>query len=185
MVGWYRFLFFRAIKTRSSSPRPQEKFPDGPLAFYLRHVLSSNTFVIPAKHSVATECFCIRISMPLAAWVAKMVCAFTGKGETATHIWKNVLAPGQETYAVVCFAGHKWTRMVRYFLAWHSAYRRFHGFWHAKHHDRNGALHHHLYGIGWVWEAVIWTEVVQGIIKSLGRTAYFIPGDKTAARRFW
>ncbi|RZM29797.1 MAG: sodium:solute symporter [Pedobacter sp.] len=134
--------------------------------------LSSNTFLgVPGKAFGSNwNAFVFSLSMPLAAWVAaKYFVPFyrsTGEVSAYTNLEKR-FGPWARTYAVVCFILTQLARMGSIFFGISLTLQALTGY--------NMQLIMVVTGIciiiytvmGGI-EAVIWTEVVQGILKTLG-----------------
>jgi len=134
--------------------------------------LSSNTFLgVPGKAFGSNwNAFVFSLSMPLAAWVAsKYFVPFyrrTGEVSAYTHLEKR-FGPWARTYAVICFLLTQFARMGSIFFGMALSLQALTGFSMAAIMIVMGVciiIYTVLGGI----EAVIWTEVVQGIIKTLG-----------------
>lgn len=134
--------------------------------------LSSNTFLgVPGKAFGGNwNAFVFSISMPLAAWVAaKYFVPFyrsTGEVSAYTNLEKR-FGPWARTYAVVCFLLTQLARMGSIFFGISLTLQALTGF--------NMQLIMLVTGISIILytvmggiEAVIWTEVVQGVLKTLG-----------------
>lgn len=134
--------------------------------------LSSNTFLgVPGKaFGTNWNAFAFSISMPLAAWVAaKYFVPFyrsTGEVSAYTNLEKR-FGPWARTYAVVCFLLTQIARMGSIFFGLSLTLQALTGF--------NMQMIMLITGICIILytvmggiEAVIWTEVVQGILKTLG-----------------
>lgn len=134
--------------------------------------LSSNTFLgVPGKAFGSNwNAFVFSISMPLAAWVAsKYFVPFyrsTGEISAYTHLEKR-FGPWARTYAVVCFLLTQFARMGSIFFGMALSLQALTGFSMASIMIVMGVCII-LYTVLGGMEAVIWTEVVQGIIKTLG-----------------
>jgi SSS family solute:Na+ symporter len=114
--------------------------------------------------------FVFSISMPLAAWVAsKYFVPFyrsTGEISAYTHLEKR-FGPWARTYAVVCFLLTQFARMGSIFYGMALSLEALTGFSMASIMIVMGVCIIFYTVLGGM-EAVIWTEVVQGIIKTLG-----------------
>ncbi len=134
--------------------------------------LSSNTFLgVPGKAFGANwSAFTFSISMPLAAWVAvKYFVPFyrnTGEVSAYTNLEKR-FGPWARTYAVVCFLLTQIARMGSIFFGLSLTLQALTGY--------NMQMIMLVVGVCIILytvmggiEAVIWTEVVQGILKTLG-----------------
>nr|WP_121272863.1 sodium:solute symporter [Pedobacter schmidteae] len=134
--------------------------------------LSSNTFLgVPGKAFGSNwNAFVFSISMPIAAWVAaKYFVPFyrnTGEVSAYTNLEKR-FGPWARTYAVVCFLLTQLARMGSIFFGISLTLQALTGY--------NMQMIMLVTGIciiiytvmGGI-EAVIWTEVVQGVLKTLG-----------------
>ena len=134
--------------------------------------LSSNTFLgVPGKAFGSNwNAFVFSISMPLAAWVAaKYFVPFyrsTGEISAYTHLEKR-FGPWARTYAVVCFLLTQFARMGSIFFGMALSLQALTGFSMQSIMIVMGICII-IYTVLGGMEAVIWTEVVQGIIKTLG-----------------
>src|SRR5258708_29767492 len=134
--------------------------------------LSSNTFLgVPGKAFGGNwNAFVFSISMPLAAWVAsKYFVPFyrsTGEISAYTNLEKR-FGPWARTYAVVCFLLTQFARMGTIFFGMALSLQALTGFSMQSIMIVMG-LCIIIYTVLGGMEAVIWTEVVQGIIKTLG-----------------
>jgi SSS family solute:Na+ symporter len=134
--------------------------------------LSSNTFLgVPGKSFGGNwNAFVFSISMPIAAWVAaKYFVPFyrnTGEVSAYTNLEKR-FGPWARTYAVICFLLTQLARMGSIFFGISLTLQALTGF------DMRMVMLITgiciiLYTVMGGIEAVIWTEVVQGILKTLG-----------------
>lgn len=134
--------------------------------------LSSNTFLgVPGKAFGGNwNAFVFSISMPLAAWIAsKYFVSFyrsTGEVSAYTHLEKR-FGPWARTYTVICFLLTQFARMGSIFLGMALTLNALLGFSMASIMIVMGICII-LYTVMGGMEAVIWTEVVQGILKTLG-----------------
>ena len=134
--------------------------------------LSSNTFLgVPGKAFGSNwNAFVFSISMPLAAWVAsKYFVPFyrsTGEVSAYSHLEKR-FGPWARTYAVVCFLLTQFARMGSIFFGMALSLQALTGFSMSSIMIVMGICII-IYTVFGGMEAVIWTEVVQGIIKTLG-----------------
>jgi SSS family solute:Na+ symporter len=134
--------------------------------------LSSNTFLgVPGKAFGSNwNAFVFSLSMPLAAWVAsKYFVPFyrsTGEISAYTHLEKR-FGPWARTYAVVCFLLTQFARMGTIFFGIALSLQALTGFSMSSIMIVIGICIICYTVLGGM-EAVIWTEVVQGIIKTLG-----------------
>lgn len=134
--------------------------------------LSSNTFLgVPGKAFGSNwNAFAFSLSMPLAAWVAaKYFVPFyrsTGEVSAYTNLEKRFGAWAR-TYAVVCFLLTQIARMGSIFFGLSLTLQALTGYNMQMIMLVTGACII-LYTVMGGIEAVIWTEVVQGILKTLG-----------------
>lgn len=134
--------------------------------------LSSNTFLgVPGKaFGTNWNAFVFSISMPFAAWIAsKYFVPFyrrTGEISAYTHLEKR-FGSWARTYAVICFLLTQLARMGSIFFGIALSLQALTGYPMAATMTVIGACII-LYTVLGGMEAVIWTEVVQGIIKTLG-----------------
>lgn len=134
--------------------------------------LSSNTFLgVPGKaYGANWNAFVFSLSMPLAAWVAaKYFVPFyrsTGEVSAYTNLERR-FGPWARTYAVVCFLLTQLARMGSIFFGISLTLQALTGYSMEVIMLVTGiciVIYTVMGGI----EAVIWTEVVQGILKTLG-----------------
>lgn len=134
--------------------------------------LSSNTFLgVPGKAFGANwNAFAFSLSMPLAAWVAvKYFIPFyrsTGEISAYTNLEKR-FGPWARTYAVVCFVFTQIARMGSIFFGLSLTLQALTGY-DMKMIMLIVGICIILYTVMGGIEAVIWTEVVQGILKTIG-----------------
>lgn len=134
--------------------------------------LSSNTFLgVPGKaFGTNWNAFVFSISMPLAAWIASkfFVPFYRGTGEISayTHLEKR-FGSWARTYAVVCFLLTQFARMGSIFFGIALSLQALTGFTMPSIMIVMGICII-VYTVFGGMEAVIWTEVAQGIIKTLG-----------------
>jgi len=134
--------------------------------------LSSNTFLgVPGKAFGSNwNSFVFSISMPFAAWIAsKYFVPFyrrTGEVSAYTHLEKR-FGPWARTYAVICFLLTQIARMGTIFFGIALSLQALIGYPMSTIMIVMGACII-LYTVLGGMEAVIWTEVVQGVIKTLG-----------------
>ena len=134
--------------------------------------LSSNTFLgVPGKAFGSNwNAFVFSISMPFAAWVAsKYFVSFyrkTGEISAYTHLEKR-FGPWARTYAVICFLLTQFARMGSIFFGMALTLHALLGFSMSSIMIIMGVCII-LYTVMGGMEAVIWTEVVQGILKTAG-----------------
>ena len=134
--------------------------------------LSSNTFLgVPGKAFGSNwNSFVFSLSMPLAAWVAtRFFIPFyrnTGEVSAYTHL-EHRFGPWARTYAVVCFLLTQLARMGSIFFGIALSLQALTGYPMATIMIVVGICII-LYTVMGGMEAVIWTEVVQGVIKTGG-----------------
>ena len=134
--------------------------------------LSSNTFLgVPGKAFGSNwNSFVFSISMPFAAWIAsKYFVPFyrsTGEISAYTHLEKR-FGPWARTYTVICFLLTQLARMGSVFFGIALSLQALLGFSMASIMIVMGVCII-IYTVLGGMEAVIWTEVAQGIIKTLG-----------------
>lgn len=134
--------------------------------------LSSNTFLgVPGKaFGTNWNAFVFSISMPFAAWVAaKYFVPFyrkTGEVSAYSHL-EHRFGPWARTYAVVCFLLTQLARIGSIFFGIALTLQAITGYSMFSIMLVTGICII-LYTVFGGMEAVIWTEVVQGIIKTIG-----------------
>lgn len=134
--------------------------------------LSSNTFLgVPGKaYGSNWNSFVFSISMPFAAWIAsKYFVPFyrsTGEVSAYTHLEKR-FGPWARTYTVICFLLTQIARMGSIFFGIALSLQALIGYPMQTIMIVMGICII-VYTVLGGMEAVIWTEVVQGIIKTLG-----------------
>ena len=134
--------------------------------------LSSNTFLgVPGKaYGSNWNSFVFSLSMPLAAWVAtKFFIPFyrnTGTVSAYTHL-EHRFGPWARTYAVVCFLLTQLARMGSIFFGIALSLQALTGYPMSTIMIVVGICIV-FYTVMGGMEAVIWTEVVQGVIKTIG-----------------
>ena len=134
--------------------------------------LSSNTFLgVPGKAFGSNwNSFVFSLSMPLAAWVAaRFFVPFyrhTGEVSAYTHL-EHRFGPWARTYAVICFLLTQLARMGSIFFGIALSLQALTGYPMATIMVVVGTCII-IYTVLGGMEAVIWTEVVQGVIKTAG-----------------
>lgn len=134
--------------------------------------LSSNTFLgVPGKAFGSNwNSFVFSLSMPLAAWVATkfFIPFYRGTGEVSayTHL-EHRFGGWARTYAVVCFLLTQLARMGSIFFGIALSLQALTGFPMSSIMIITGICIV-IYTVLGGMEAVIWTEVAQGVIKTLG-----------------
>lgn len=134
--------------------------------------LSSNTFLgVPGKAFGGDwNAFVFSLSMPFAAWIsAKYFVPFyrkTGEVSAYTHL-EHRFGPWARTYAMICFVLTQLARMGSIFFGIALTLEALTGIDMSTIMIVSGACIIFYTMLGGI-EAVIWTEVVQGVIKTIG-----------------
>lgn len=172
MVG-IGFYFSRRNKNSDQFTKASGRIPGWAIGLSIYATfLSSNTFLgVPGKAFGGNwNAFVFSISMPLAAWMAsKYFVPFyrsTGEISAYTHLEKR-FGPWARTYAVVCFLFTQFARMGSIFFGIALSLQALTGFSMQSIMIVMGICII-IYTVLGGMEAVIWTEVAQGIIKTLG-----------------
>lgn len=172
MVG-IGFWFSKRNKNTEQFTRASGRIPGWAIGLSIYATfLSSNTFLgVPGKAFGSNwNAFVFSLSMPLAAWVAvKYFVPFyrhTGEVSAYTHLEKR-FGPWARTYAVVCFLLTQFARMGSIFFGMALSLQALTGFSMASIMIVMGICII-IYTVLGGMEAVIWTEVAQGILKTLG-----------------
>src|ERR1044071_1079519 len=170
LVGFY---FSRKNKNSDEFTKASGSVPGWAIGLSIYATfLSSNTFLgVPGKaYGSNWNAFVFSLSMPLAAWIAaKYFVPFyraTGEVSAYTHLEKRFGAWAR-TYAVICFLLTQLARMGTVFFGIALSLQALTGYSMATIMVVTGICII-LYTVMGGMEAVIWTEVVQGIIKTLG-----------------
>src|SRR5215213_3755614 len=170
LVGLY---FSRKNKNADQFTKASGKIPGWAIGMSIYATfLSSNTFLgVPGKAFGSNwNAFVFSISMPFAAWVASkyFVPFYRGTGEISayTHL-ENRFGPWARTYTVICFLLTQLARMGSIFFGIALSLQALIGYPMSTIMIVMGICII-LYTVMGGMEAVIWTEVVQGIIKTLG-----------------
>jgi SSS family solute:Na+ symporter len=170
LVGFY---FSRKNKNSDQFTKASGSIPGWAIGLSIYATfLSSNTFLgVPGKAFGGNwNAFVFSISMPLAAWVAsKYFVPFyrsTGEISAYTHL-ENRFGPWARTYTVICFLLTQLARMGSIFFGIALSLQALIGYPMATIMIVMGVVII-LYTVLGGMEAVIWTEVVQGVIKTLG-----------------
>lgn len=170
---WVGYYFSRKNKNADQFTTASGHIPGWAIGLSIYATfLSSNTFLgVPGKAFGSNwNAFMFSISMPLAAWVgAKYFVPFyrsTGEVSAYTNLEKR-FGPWARTYAVICFLLTQIARMGSIFFGLSLTLQALTGF------DMRlimvvTGICIILYTVMGGIEAVIWTEVVQGILKTLG-----------------
>src|SRR6476659_4307362 len=169
-IGLY---FSRKNKSTDQFTRASGKIPGWAIGLSIYATfLSSNTFLgVPGKAFGSNwNAFVFSISMPFAALIASkyFVPFYRGTGEISayTHL-ENRFGPWARTYTVICFLLTQLARMGSVFFGIALSLQALLGYPMAAIMVVMGVCII-LYTVMGGMEAVIWTEVVQGIIKTLG-----------------
>jgi SSS family solute:Na+ symporter len=167
------FYFSKKNKSTEQFTKASGKIPGWAIGLSIYATfLSSNTFLgVPGKAFGSNwNAFVFSISMPLAAWIAsKYFVSFyrnTGEVSAYTNLEKR-FGPWARTYAVVCFLFTQFARMGSIFFGMALTLQALLGYSMASIIIVMGICII-LYTVMGGMEAVIWTEVVQGILKTLG-----------------
>jgi SSS family solute:Na+ symporter len=170
LVGFY---FSRKNKNSDQFTKASGSIPGWAIGLSIYATfLSSNTFLgVPGKAFGSNwNAFVFSISMPLAAWIASkyLVPFYRGTGEISayTHL-ENRFGPWARTYTVICFLLTQLARMGSIFFGIALSLQALTGYGMETIMIVMGVCII-LYTVLGGMEAVIWTEVVQGIIKTLG-----------------
>ena len=169
-VGFY---FSRRNRNSDQFTKASGKVPGWAIGLSIYATfLSSNTFLgVPGKaFGTNWNAYVFSISMPLAAWIAsKYFVPFyrsTGEISAYTHL-ENRFGAWARTYTVICFLLTQFARMGSIFFGIALSLQALLGYPMAWIMIVMGICII-LYTVLGGMEAVIWTEVVQGIIKTLG-----------------
>ncbi len=172
MIG-IGFYFSRRNKNSEQFTKASGRIPGWAIGLSIYATfLSSNTFLgVPGKAFGSNwNAFVFSLSMPLAAWVAsKYFVPFyrsTGEISAYTHLEKR-FGPWARTYAVVCFLLTQFARMGSIFFGIALSLQALTGFSMQSIMIVMGICII-IYTVLGGMEAVIWTEVAQGVIKTLG-----------------
>jgi solute:Na+ symporter, SSS family len=178
MVG-IGFYFSRRNKNTEQFTRAAGKIPGWAIGLSIYATfLSSNTFLgVPGKAFGSNwNAFVFSLSMPLAAWAASryFVPFYRSTGEISayTHLEKR-FGPWARTYAVVCFLFTQFARMGSIFFGMALSLQALTGFPMSSIMIVMGVCII-IYTVLGGMEAVIWTEVVQGVIKTVGAVLILI-----------
>ena len=170
VIGVY---FSKRNKNTDQFTRASGKIPGWAIGLSIYATfLSSNTFLgVPGKAFGGNwNAFVFSLSMPVAAWIASkyFVPFYRSSGEISayTHLEKR-FGPWARTYAVICFLLTQFARMGSIFFGMALTLQALTGFSMASIMIVM-SICIIIYTVLGGMEAVIWTEVVQGIIKTLG-----------------
>src|SRR5204863_3229752 len=167
------FYFSRRNKNSEQFTKASGKIPGWAIGLSIYATfLSSNTFLgVPGKAFGSNwNAFVFSISMPLAAWVAsKYFVPFyrsTGEISAYTHLEKR-FGPWARTYVLICFLLTQFAKMGSIFFGMALSLQALTGFSMSSIMIVMGICII-VYTVLGGMEAVVWTEVVQGVIKTLG-----------------
>ena len=170
---WVGYYFSRKNKNSDQFTKASGSIPGWAIGLSIYATfLSSNTFLgVPGKAFGSNwNAFVFSISMPFAAWVASkyFVPFYRGTGEISayTHL-ENRFGPWARTYTVICFLLTQLARMGSIFFGMALSLQALVGYPMSTIMIVMGICII-LYTVMGGMEAVIWTEVVQAIIKTLG-----------------
>lgn len=170
---WIGFYFSKKNKSSDQFIKASGKVPGWAIGLSIYATfLSSNTFLgVPGKAFGGNwNAFVFSISMPFAAWVAtKYFVPFyrhTQEVSAYTHLEKR-FGSWARTYAVVCFLLTQFARMGSIFFGMALTMHALTGMSMSSVMVWMG-LCIILYTVMGGMEAVVWTEVVQGVLKTLG-----------------
>ncbi|WP_207492344.1 sodium:solute symporter [Aridibaculum aurantiacum] len=178
LVGFY---FSRKNKNSDQFTKASGTIPGWAIGISIYATfVSSNTFLgVPGKVFGSNwNAFVFSLSMPFAAWIAsRFFVPFyrkTGEISAYTHL-ENRFGPWARTYTVICFLLTQLARMGSIFFGIALSLQALIGY------DMSTimivmGISIIIYTVLGGMEAVIWTEVVQGIIKTIGALLilYFI-----------
>lgn len=170
---WIGFYFSKKNKSSDQFTKASGMIPGWAIGLSIYATfLSSNTFLgVPGKAFGSNwNAFVFSLSMPLAAWVAVkyFIPFYRSSGEVSayTHLEKR-FGPWARTYAVVCFLLTQFARMGSIFFGMALSLQALTGFSMSSIMIVMGVCII-IYTVLGGMEAVIWTEVAQGILKTLG-----------------
>lgn len=170
---WIGFYFNKKNKSADQFTKASGKIPGWAIGLSIYATfLSSNTFLgVPGKAFGSNwNAFVFSISMPISAFfAAKYFVNFyrrTGEVSAYTNLEAR-FGPWARTYAVVCFVLTQFARMGSVFFGMALSLQALLGFSMASIMIVMGICII-IYTVMGGMEAVIWTEVVQGILKTLG-----------------
>ena len=170
LIGFY---FSKKNRTSGQFTTASGKIPGWAIGLSIYATfLSSNTFLgVPGKAFGSNwNAFVFSLSMPFAAWIASkyFVPFYRNSGEISayTHLEKR-FGPWARTYAVICFLLTQLARMGSIFFGIALSLQALLGYEMSTIMIVMGICII-IYTVLGGMEAVIWTEVAQGIIKTLG-----------------
>jgi SSS family solute:Na+ symporter len=170
LVGIY---FSRKNKSSEQFTKASGKIPSWAIGLSLYATfLSSNTFLgVPGKAFGSNwNAFVFSLSMPVAAWVATkyFVPFYRRSGEISAYThFENRFGPWARTYAVICFLFTQLARIGSIFFGIALSLQALTGYGMATIMIVMG-ISIIIYTVAGGMEAIIWTEVVQAILKTLG-----------------
>ena len=170
---WIGYYFSKKNKSADQFTKASGKIPGWAIGLSIYATfLSSNTFLgVPGKAFGSNwNAFVFSISMPIAAYfAAKYFVSFyrnTGEVSAYTHLEKR-FGPWARAYAVICFILTQFARMGSVFFGMALSLQALLGYSMVSIMLVMGVCII-IYTVMGGMEAVIWTEVVQGILKTLG-----------------
>ncbi len=169
-VGIY---FSRKNKTTEQFTKASGKIPSWAIGLSLYATfLSSNTFLgVPGKAFGSNwNAFVFSLSMPLAAWIATkyFVPFYRSSGEISAYThFEHRFGPWARTYAVICFLLTQLARIGSVFFGIALSLQALTGYSMASIMIVVGICII-IYTVAGGMEAIIWTEVVQAVLKTLG-----------------
>jgi len=170
---WIGFYFSKKNKNAEQFTKASGKIPGWAIGLSIYATfLSSNTFLgVPGKAFGSNwNAFVFSLSMPISAFfAARYFVAFyrsTGEVSAYTHLERR-FGPWARTYAVVCFVLTQFARMGSVFFGMALSLQALLGYSMASIMIVMGICII-IYTVMGGMEAVIWTEVVQGVLKTLG-----------------
>jgi len=170
---WIGYYFSKKNKSADQFTKASGRIPGWAIGLSIYATfLSSNTFLgVPGKAFGGNwNAFVFSISMPFAAFFAAkyFVSFYRNSGEVSayTHL-EHRFGPWARTYAVLCFVLTQFARMGSVFFGMALSLQAMLGYSMASIMIVLGVCII-LYTVMGGMEAVIWTEVVQGILKTLG-----------------
>src|SRR5918993_5205835 len=170
---WVGFYFSRKNKNSEQFTKASGKIPGWAIGLSIYATfLSSNTFLgVPGKaFGTNWNAFVFSLSMPFAAWLAsKYFIPFyrrTGEVSAYTHL-EHRFGSWARTYSVICFLLTQFARMGSVFFGIALSLQALTGYSMSMIIIVVGVIIIIYTVLGGI-EAVIWTEVVQAVIKTLG-----------------
>lgn len=167
------FYFSRKNKTTDQYSKASGKIPSWAVGLSLYATfLSSNTFLgVPGKAFGSNwNAFVFSLSMPFAAWVAAryFIPFYRKSGEISAYThFENRFGPWARTYAVLCFILTQIARIGSIFFGIALSLQALTGYGMAVIMLVMG-ISIIIYTVAGGMEAIIWTEVVQAVLKTFG-----------------